>query len=241
MKKYILSLVSLLLASTLVFQLPSLHYQYIRSHTSKTLVKIYGKFGGGTGFHIKTSKGNVYILTNSHVCDLSEDGYLIDVVTHEGRRIKRRIIENSVNTDLCLVEPVPNTGYLTLGSESKPGQIVAAVGHPHLMPDTMSRGEVIAKEVLKVPLYPIFVDSQKKECNKPKNEIIKLPTFFGEIEACAIRVNAMLTNVLILPGSSGSPVVNFWGNLTGVMFAGNGAGWGFYVQYAEVEKFLMPY
>lgn len=223
------------------FELPYLHYSYIRNMTSSTLVTVLNDSlrGGGTGFHVKTPKGNVYIMTNSHVCDLSSDGININIETPNKRVIKRRIIENSDKTDLCLIEAVPGSPYLTLGKKPRPGEIVAAVGHPHLLPDTMTRGEVISEMQISIPIYPIFDDNHT--CTQPKNSIKKMKTFFGELTVCVVNIEALMTTVPVLPGSSGSPLINVFGKLCGVIFAGNNANWGLAVQLSEIEKFLSEY
>lgn len=241
--KYLKPLFFLVATCVLAFNLPSLHYHYVRHVVGKTIVKIWapGHRGGGTGFHIKSPKGNVYILTNSHVCEVSSDGLNIDVETAEGRDIKRRIIENSGNTDLCLIEGVPNAQYLTLGKEANPGDILAVVGHPELMANTMTRGEVIEKMEVKIPVSEIVTDADRNKCTLPKNSIEKFFTFFGPVEVCMSKVKAIMTTIPILPGSSGSPVIDLWGNVCGVVFAGNRANWAAAVQFGEVKTFLEPY
>lgn len=221
---------------------PEIHYNYIRNKVQKTTVLVTNKdkTSGGSGSHVIAPSGKVYILTNAHVCSVGQDG-IVYITDDYGRTIPRRILEVSDFTDLCLVEPLPNYhGALKLGSNVSPGQIVASVGHPSLMPTTMSRGEIIGESEVDVLDHVINPLDETDTCNLPKNRIIQ-GGFFGLTKYCVIHVKANLTNVIILPGNSGSPQVDFWGNLNGVFFAGNRANWGLSITLKDVKEFLRPY
>lgn len=242
-KKVIRTATAVYLILVVSINYPNWHRMYLRNSTQKSVVKITNKLGnsGGTGFHIKSPSGKVYILTNGHVCELSQDG-IIFITDDYNRQIPRQIIEESDITDLCLIEALPDyKGYLTVGSESELGDIVYPIGHPALMPTTMSQGEVIGFNEISVLTGIILSQEDADKCSAPKNKIEKAETFLGTLEFCTIHIKAGMTNSQILPGSSGSPVVNYWGHLTGVIFAGNAANWGFYVTLKDVKEFLTPY
>jgi len=240
--KYLKSVLIGLLLFIVAVRFPDIHYNFLRSKAQQGVVMITRKDGrsGGTGFHIKSPSGKVYILTNAHVCGLAENNVLY-ITDDFNRTIPRQVLETSDETDLCLVEPLPNYhGYLKVGSESSSGQIVWAVGHPALMPTTMTQGEVIGKQKI-VLLDHYMNDPEDGSCNLPKNRILKLQRFFGEVIVCAVEIEANLSTVLILPGSSGSPVVNFWGKVVGVIFAGTQNDWGIFITVKDINKFLEPY
>lgn len=236
-------LLSLLLVGLIVLRLsPSYNHYKIRNEAASSVVRITNEAGnsGGTGFHVKGPSGKVYILTNAHVCGLAEDGTIYVGYDYE-RPIPRKVIEVSGFTDLCLIEALPSYhGIISMGSESDAGDKVAAVGHPNLMPTTMTEGEVIGFGEIQV-LDHVLNDLNDDSCNSEKNKKITVKTIFGPIDICVIAIKAGFSTTLILPGSSGSPVLNSWGNLTGVIFAGNQEGWSFYVTLADVKKFLSQY
>lgn len=240
------SLSSWLLILVLAVKAPEWHYSAVRGYVGNKVVKITktmpnGRTGGGTGFHVQTPSGKTYILTNDHICEMSNDGYLTVSSSEQSRPIPRRIIERSSVTDLCLVEPLPNVGGLDVASSVDTGEIVAVVGHPKLLPLTMSRGEVIG-EVDVIILDHIMDGDENDRCDLPKNKIMEFDTLFGPITACMISIKAYQTNAVILGGNSGSPVVNFWGNLVGVAFANEGeAKWGSFVSLKDIREFLKPY
>ncbi len=232
-----------LLIAVLAIRAPELHYNFIRSQTLQTVVKVTNKEGnsGGTGVHIKAPSGQVYVLTNAHVCEVGKGG---DVFIQDdfGRSIPRRVLEKSDFSDLCLVEALPNyKDYISIGSEPNPGQIVAVVGHPALMPTTMTRGEIIGLDTVNVFDHIMNPLDKKDKCDLPKNKIIEVETIFGDLKVCAISIEANLSSVPIMPGNSGSPVVDFYGRLVGLVFAGNRAGWGVFITLKDVNKFLEQY
>lgn len=222
---------------------PELHYNYIRGKVQKTSVYVTNeaRTSGGSGSHVIAPSGKVYIITNAHVCAIGKDSTIF-ITDDYGNTIPRKILEISKITDLCLIEPLPNYhGALKIGSEVTAGQIVAAIGHPSLMPTTMSRGEVIGAEVIDVfDHYMDPLDSNDK-CDLPKNKILEIESFFGPLKVCTVHINATLTTATSLPGSSGSPLVDFYGNLVGVVFAGNRANWALAVTLSDVTNFLKSY
>lgn len=241
LKKILASLILI----TLIFKLPEWHYNYIRSSVGEKVVEITNKekTSGGTGFHIKAPSGRTYILTNSHICSHIGDNGIVQVSDTNGNTIPRRIILDSDFTDLCIVEAMPGAEGLSLGSEVEPGQIVAAVGHPKLLPLTMSRGEIIGVQEVSVLDHIMADNDPKDKCDLPKNRIEKVNLFgLFEVQACVVQVKAYLSNATILPGNSGSPVVNFWGNVVGVVFAGDGdSNWGDFVTLSDINKLLRPF
>lgn len=226
----------------LILKIPELHYNYIRSHVGNQVVKITNPEGthGGTGFNIIAPSGNTYILTNSHVCSHTEKSGFVTVSDASGNKLSRRVLSNSDFTDLCVVEAMPGASGLSLGSEPKTGEIVAVVGHPKLMPLTMTRGEIIAEGDVEILDHLILNENDK--CDLPKNKIEDMMTFFGPLKVCAVKIKAYISNATILPGNSGSPVVNFYGNVVAVAFAGDSdSNWGDFVTLPDIIKMLKPF
>lgn len=198
-----------------IIKVPEYHYSYIRNKGSQAVVKITDplEITGGTGFHIRTEKGNNYILTNGHICGLAKldpNGNVYVKNLEEDRLIPRKVIEVSNFADLCLVEGIPDSSVLTLGGKPSPGDELFVVGHPRLFPTTMTHGEYIGELIIDIFDY--------------------------------VNTKIYLTNVNILPGNSGSPVLNKYGNVVGVAFASQrGDNWGLMVSIDEINKFLKHY
>lgn len=242
MHKLLKYCLSLILIVSLVFKLPEIHYNYIRSYVGNNVVKIVNKEGnhGGTGFHVRGKSGRTYILTNSHVCSHIQENGLVNVADEFGNIIPRRVLLDSDYTDLCLVEAMPGASGLFLGSGPSPGEIVAVVGHPKLMPLTVTRGEIIAEAEVQVMDH--IIQNSDDKCDKPKNKIVKVNVFVFELDVCTVKIKANLSNVTILPGNSGSPVVNFFGNVVGVAFAGDSdSNWGSFVTLSDIKEILKAF
>jgi S1-C subfamily serine protease len=217
-----------------------LHYKYIRNHTANAVVKITNFAGtsGGTGFHVKAPSGKTYIMTNDHVCDLAVNNMLL-VEQSDKLPIAKKVIERFDYTDLCLIEPIEGVSGLSVANESKSGEKIYVVGHPLLWDITLTEGEFISRYVAEVILYFIADEKELKECNKPKNRVVEVEMLFFKVPACLLTVDAYQSNIHILPGSSGSPAVNFWGNLVGVAFAGDkNIFWGSFITIDDIKKVL---
>lgn len=259
------ALAAVLVIVYLAARAPEIHSSIIREKVGEKTYTIRGglKTGGGTGFSIKGKSGITYIVSNAHVCEVSPDGYHVLVSSDNGRHMWRRILEVSDKSDLCIIEGIPGVEGLSLGSEPSIGQIVASVGHPSLMPITLSRGEIIGPEDIRI-LKGVILDPNNPEdvkasrfvhpdfrltpdqCSEPKNEIVteKVDMLFFQLEVklCLdVTRGAYLTNILIQPGNSGSPVVDFWGNVIGVVFASDSYNWGIVVSNKDLRDLLSNY
>lgn len=227
---------------------PQWHGDYLRSKVGTVTLKIVKdntERSGGTGFVVHTDKGNDYILTNAHVCAMSTDGSVLAVTPDGSRRMPRRIIEVSENHDLCLVETIPNLKGVSLAAKGPAiGEIIAVIGHPRLYPLTLSRGEFRGYTIISLLKK---INGTKEECSGARDKFIEFPpesleSIFGVDSICITEFTAGGTSAQIFPGSSGSPSLNFYGNLIGVVFAGDRSGAsGFFVPLEDVKAFLAPY
>jgi S1-C subfamily serine protease len=227
-----------------VCKYPQLHHTYIRHYVGDKVVSITNEQGnhGGTGSHVKTPHGNVVILTNAHVCNgVSENGQVF-VTTEDGIKMPRRILQVSNWTDLCVIEGVP--GYSGLSTtEPFKDEHVYLVGHPLLMPLMINEGEIQFSGIIDVFDHEMNPNDDNDKCNLPKNKIISIDAGFFEAKFCVIEIDSYTSNIVSLPGNSGSPVVDGRGNLVAVNFAGmsNAPNWGSFVTYPDIVKFIAPY
>ena len=262
--EYALTVAAIALVAVAILKLPEMHSKYLRSHVGSKVYMIRDsvRSGGGTGFAVTAPSGQSYILTNDHVCEVSGDGQTVLVTGDEGS-MRRRIVAHDENSDLCLIEGLPGVqGLAVAGSGPSLGDVVSIIGHPRLMPKHVSQGEVTGQETISILMGPISVINPKtgeeeqisperggilpEQCmlNKHSQEKIELDMLFFKIQVkvCVMTVqDAYVTAITIHPGNSGSPMVNFWGNVIGVAFASDGTNWGRVVSLHDINEFLTNY
>lgn len=220
------------------------HIAYILSKVGSNTVFITNPEGAvlrgsATGFEVKAPSGRVYTLTNAHVCALEHNGFVMVGEKRDSQRlIPRRILEVYDENDLCLVEGLPNYEGLTLADSYNIGDLNYAIGYPLGAALNLSSGYL--KEIVKVaiPMQEIPLE----QCVGKHLKIATFLTFFGPVKMCTIERQAIDTNITIHPGNSGSPMVNAFGHVTGVIFASNNrTAWGCAVPLEAVVEFLKPY
>lgn len=218
---------------------PRFHANVIRHYVGTKTVKITGRQGdGGTGFFVKAPSGLVYILTNRHVCAVADkDGYL-RVYTADGATfISRKVDTISETHDLCLIKTIEGYDGIDIASSISIGEIIGIVGHPKLQPLTLSKGEYIGDKIIKLISGYNLVDPRKCRGEIISNPMMRL---LGIKNACLEELTASQLVAYTRGGSSGSPVVNFWGKVVGVLFAGNPQDVmeSFAVPLKEIKEFL---
>lgn len=226
-----------------------LHRDFIVDEVGAQVVKLVKPSNhgtGGTGFAVKGSSGKVYTLTNDHVCRLKEDGIMHAEIPNTDRSYTLNVIEQANFTDLCVLEGMPGYTGLDLSEDADIGEEVNGLGHPLLYPLVLSSGRLIADQTVQV-LFGINLTPEQCETSDDFRYIDVPPnSFAGAIyhikSFCVRTVKSVFTNLVIYPGNSGSPVVNFWGNVVGVIFAGdNVTNYGLIIPLRDIKKFLSVY
>ena len=205
----------LVLVGTVQVKGPELHEKYLIHKVGKGVVKVLNaaKTGGGTGFHVKLPSGGTAILTNKHVC-LGTNKWGIVTINKNNAFYQRRIIDISTTHDLCLIEPIYKDG-LSLGSEPETGDHSAILGYPSLTPLRFEVAKFVTRMEVSI-------------CTKVE--------FIFCVETT--ELDSYLYNAMIQPGNSGSPVVNFFGNLVAVVFAGGSGDHTIAVPLEYVKDFI---
>jgi S1-C subfamily serine protease len=191
---------------------------YYRNQIGGNVVRIYNleNTSGGTGFHIKTKTGNMYILTNKHVCELANKENEVLVEQNKKQEV-RKVLKKYEDHDLCLVQAMEgHTGYVEIAKDEEVGEDIIVVGHPGLRPLTLSHGEHIGHRWLQLTS---LVDTPE-QCEGELREDPMAMLLFRKFVCIESFYSGSISSP-IYGGNSGSPVVNKWGRLVGVVFAGN--------------------
>lgn len=134
------------------------------------------------------------IVTNNHVVAGAERGGNIQVIMHDGRTLKARVVATDPQTDIAVIkaEGVNDLQPIELGDSDalNVGEDVVAVGSPLGLASTVTTGIVSAK-------------------NRPVQAS-------GEGGGEASLIDAIQTDAAINPGNSGGALVNMEGKLVGI-------------------------
>lgn len=245
MKKVISLAVLAAFIISATYMVPRLHYNWLRKNVASQVVKITNEEAnhGGTGFHVKTPSGKVVIMTNAHVCDGVKNDKNEVFISEDGTKpVARHILEISKTSDLCVVEPLDNKAGLEVKDKEPYGEIVYVVGHPKLRPITMGYGELTGKETVDVLDHFINPKDKNDKCDLPKQKVKEVPFFFWKLKGCFIHIESNMSNISILPGNSGSPLVTDTGKVIGVAYASSSDdNWGNFVKLSDVKDMLSKY
>ncbi len=107
--------------------------------------KKYEQKGVGSGFIIDNKKG--YILTNNHVVGQAD---AITIRTYDNQTFDAKVIATDANTDIAIikVDNLPSALgqiYLADSKDIEVGDWVMAVGAPHRLDQSVTRGSISAK------------------------------------------------------------------------------------------------
>lgn len=229
-----LGVICILTAGLLAFvflsaKAPELHEDFLTAKMGKNVVVLTGlqnHASGGTGFQMQTKDG-LRVISNAHVCRIGkESGYMLAHTTAPIQILK--ILKIDPIADLCMLEGVNGLPGLKLGSQPEFGDTIGILGHPLLQPQTFSKGRILAKQLISV----VMGRYSPETCNGPGE--FQIAVFF-----CAKTFISYYTNAVIFPGNSGSPAVNFFGQVVGVVFAGNTrTNYGFLVPHEDLKRFI---
>jgi S1-C subfamily serine protease len=197
---------------------PQAHNQYLRYEVGTSVVQVLSpNGGGGTGFAVQGDSGTEYIMTNKHVCEVADKGWLI-VKPSNGDTLFKRVLYKDNKHDLCLIEGDKRLAPLEIGNSLYKGESMYIVGHPGLRQLTVSEGEFIGYHITKL----LDQVEEREQCRGDIIELSPLEQYLYGMEfACIRSYQSYATTAVAYGGNSGSPVVNKWGNVIGVLFAGN--------------------
>lgn len=243
--KYLLLLPSLIVGIYLalfgVQTLDNLHNGYLR-HEGRKVVMIQNSSGaGGTGSLVRGKSGRKYILTNNHICRLAENGLLF--VKYQFDTYLLGVAANYQTNDLCVISAPYNAGATLDAARGRTyGEKVYAIGHPLLEPLSITSGELSGPVFITIMLG---FNIPKEQCSgpsyifepAPKDNLLLM--FMGIESRCIRAMWSEGSTIPILPGNSGSPVLDVYGDVVGVVFASHESGVRSYiVPLEDVRAFL---
>lgn len=192
---------------------------------------------GGSGVILRSTKTSSEILTNKHVCKLLQSGGVVS-------QFRSVYIVDSIkrypNHDLCLVKVAANLHVNTKVANDAPTIFEESLisGHPSLLPHVLTRGNFSGHQIIQ--LLVGLRECTKEDYNGQYGLYCAIIGGFPILQS----FDAQLSTGTILPGSSGSGVFNKAGEISGLVFAGNGSGlgyayivpWEYIADFVAIEK-----
>lgn len=175
--------------------------------STKVEPAIYNENRVATTFQVAYN-GEQYTMTNLHVCRIAHidmPGTLDIFLVGKFIRVgdyHRQILAVDPVHDLCLLEPNTSLPSFDLSENDIKGELVRIIGFPRGLDKTLRKGRIFGQE--RGVMY-----------------------WLGSHE-----VNYKLISTLAYGGNSGSPVVDKWGNLVGVLYGGR--------RGIHTEAFIVP-
>ena len=191
---------------------------FMYNYKGSSVVMLRAWQSGGTGFRVEAPSGKTFILTNAHVC-----GNEKSLAAHYGDKEKEiKVIEKYKEHDLCLLEDIEDIPALDVADSLDSHERLWLIGHPALRQLTLESGHFVGNT--NINLWTRCSQKEIKEQLKKYEEIKDLDGLLKVMKLssgyCEKRTNANYINNISYGGNSGSPVLNKWGNVSGVLFAG---------------------
>lgn len=197
---------------------PQAQLDFLRWKTSDSIVRVLSPVGagGGTGFSMQGSSGELFIVTNRHVCEAAVNGWM--AIKHGNETIFKRVVYRDNKHDICLISGDKKFPALKTSDSPYIGQINFVIGHPALRDLTVSQGEFIGYDNVEL----IKQAQTRDQCDGKIIELHPIQQFLYGVEfICLKSFKSLSLTTVTYPGNSGSPVFNRFGRVIGILFAGN--------------------
>ena len=203
---------------------------YIRStddYIRNRVLQLYSEHGRCTGVEIITPSGKAYTLTAAHCVELVQHKQ-VKATDEAGNEYSLTFIAEDAYSDLMLLSAPGNWG-IDVAHDLQPRENVHSMTHGLGMPTYRTDGVVIGTDSVVFAMYKIASVSDLLRCTGIKYRLIE--------GFCVVKTNQTISTTLIVPGSSGGPLLNSWGELVGIAST-RGDFFYTFVTLSDIQAFL---
>lgn len=193
------------------YSLPYLYKNvYLYPMLSLNVVKLtYWGGGHGTGFFYEY-KGKQYLVSNHHVCDNQKYLYF----TYNNKKYTVSPKAYDVDNDLCLID-IGLSNFPLIGTlDVYRDQEILSTGYMYDTNKHILTGRINQKDIVWSNGFRVKNDYDVKKCHSRNHRRVKRT--FNNLVYCQQEKSVVHTSVMIAPGHSGSPAINYMGNVIGV-------------------------
>ncbi len=231
MKNAIYTIITCAIVASIVGMLPQKRGDaYVRDR----VYLLHSSRGSCTGVQIRTKSGLYYILTAAHCRAVLENDKTM-VKSESGADTEVSFVAEDPKSDLMLLTAAGRK-VITIGDGPAVHDHLHSMTHGKGMPSYRTDGEMLMTELMQVGLFPILTDDAAKECaSQPKYSV--MPGWLG-LPFCVLNETVFYTTVMVVPGSSGGPILNERDELIGIVSASSGDMFSGIVTTKDINNFL---
>lgn len=189
-----------------------------------------------SGEQVRTPSGKDVIISAAHCLPLADKDGIFHVKDEDGHLLDRKLIAEDPNSDLIIIEGLPNLRGLQIAKKDARFEHVRTFSHGSNMDTYTTEGVIVQDLKIQVPLGLALMPAEQKAClAKPKNSIGYI---MGIFPVCMMDLVETVMTAKIVPGSSGGATVNDQGDLIGVNSASDSNQFSFIVTLSDIHRFL---
>lgn len=219
----------MLFAASKGHELDSTSDSYIRDR----VLLLTGNQMSCTGVSIKTLSGKELVLSAAHCAALAINGK-ITAQSEDGMVRNLQILKVDQEHDLLLLSKMDNRTVDVAKDLEMPHQKIHTLTHGRGFPTYRTDGELLDEREVWVQSFPIFDAADEEKCTSVSYQRVEM-SWSGVY--CTHKLIVMMTNAMIVPGSSGGPVLNKDGELVGIVSCSDGV-FGGMVPLHIIHEFL---